>query len=136
MNPALIQTGQNLAVLLGDTEKNFVSTHFENLYFLMTVFFEDPNISLFNTEEAFSAEEVKAHPTPAALYGWAVGCVYRNHGSGNSLGDHSIAATLCFLLKEIGSFRYNEIAALTGLEPSEVSGNIAEVRSELLKKMA
>ena len=136
MNPALSQTELDLTVILGDSNKDFVAAHFEKLFLLFNVFFNDHATSAIHAERAFLAPDTKDNPNTFNLYQRAVDSVFRENPGSNCLTQLSTKTTLCFLLKELTDFRYVEIAELMGVDKNEVKNNIAAIRTELLKKAA
>ena len=52
------------------------------------------------------------------------------------LAELSMQSTVCFMLKELENFRYQEIAEIVKIEREEVKKSIAHARSVLLKKVA
>ena len=112
--------------------ETLVSEHFQPLYALVNFFVIDPEDSVRATESIFRTTAAREELTVASLYRNAVDQIVK---AGHqcvllSLMTHEVA--MCWLLKELGNLRYDDIAAAMELEKTQVKINIASARSALI----
>ena len=113
--------------------EELVSNHFENVFALFNSVIEDHRASLTFTEEAFRSAAGAAHTNTTGVYHCAVSTLLEK---GQVRNPYGLKATVCFLLKELENFRYQEIAEMVQITREEVKHHIAEVRGALLQKIA
>ncbi len=126
--------GNEMAVLPVDRIEDLVSNHFEKIFAFFDAFFQDRKVSIHYAESAFKAVATTGQGSLGDLYQWAAARIFRTKSSSLPLGL-SQPMTMCLLLKELGNFRYGEIAEIMGLETQEVKHHIAGSRQTLTAQM-
>lgn len=135
MNSPIPQSAADFAILPTDTIEDLVSGHFENVFAFFDVFFQDPKAAIHHTENAFVTAKEKEDYSLGSLYRWVVERVSTMPAAAPPRGlSHPMTA--CFMLKEIGKFRYTEIAEIMRISLEEVKNNIASARRTLISEMA
>jgi len=136
MNSSFSQFNQEMTVLPISTIEDLVSAHYEKVFSLLDTFFEDHRVSLEHTENAFRAMQNADKLNTHDLYQLAVDCIFQNYQEKQTTGGLPTGDAMCFLLKEVGRLRYNEIADITGYTREDVKLHIARARKVLIDRMA
>ena len=136
MDSMLSQTGATAFPVPTSLTEELVSNHFENVFALFNTVFDDHIASINHTEQAFRATADSTNQNSNQLYNYAVEFLLKNGPEETTFAELNVQSTLCFLLKELENFRYQEIAEIMKIEREEVKQNIAQARNVLLKKVA
>ena len=115
--------------------EDLATNHFERVFLLFGAFFEDPKVTMGFTESAFRAAEQTGTPSPSVLYQCAVDSISDWENEREPEEAISLQARLCWLLKELGMLRYQEIAKILGIDYEAVKHSIAETRFALMHKL-
>ena len=125
----------NSTLRKGSGMEDLATNHFERVFLLFGTFFEDPQVTMGFTESAFRAAEQTGSPSPSVLYQCAVDSISDWENEREPEEALSLQARLCWLLKELGMLRYNEIAKILRTDYEAVKHSITETRFALMHKL-
>ncbi|MDH4225776.1 MAG: sigma-70 region 4 domain-containing protein [Deltaproteobacteria bacterium] len=115
-----------------DYIESLVTHHFQPIYALVDAFLENPHLSLKLTETFFKIAEMEPPRSSEGLYRMVMESIDFQNCDCALLELLTFDTAACWLLKDLGGFRYGQIGDILGMSSTQVKENIAQARAVMM----